>query len=80
MDKQKTDSFKFSYALSVATQLGFMTVASIGGFLALGMWLDGKLGSSPWLLIIGIVAGIVVTVYEVHHLLRPLIDDNDNGS
>lgn len=78
MDKQKSDNFKFTYALSVATQLGFMTVASIGGFLALGMWLDSKLGSSPWLLIIGVITGIAVTVYEVHHLLRPLIDERDD--
>lgn len=69
----KKSGLKFSYALSIATQLGFMIAASIGGFLALGLWLDGKLGTDPLFLLVGIVVGIVLTVYEVHHMIQPLI-------
>jgi F0F1-type ATP synthase assembly protein I len=70
---QTKDGLKFSYALSLATQLGFTAVASIGGFLALGMWLDAKLHTSPFLLLAGVALGVVVTIYEVHHLIKPLI-------
>lgn len=70
---QKNDGLKFSYAISLAAQLGFLTIASIGGFFALGMWLDHKLHTSPLFLIVGVFVGIVVTSYEVHHLIRPLI-------
>ena len=76
----KKSGLKFSYALSIATQLGFMIAASIGGFLALGLWLDVKTGSSPLFLLIGIFVGIALTVYEVHHMIQPLIrpdDEND---
>ncbi len=77
---QKKDGLKFSYALSLATQLGFLTVASIGGFLALGIWLDSKLDTSPLLVLIGIAIGIVVTTYEVHHLIQPLITSDKEDS
>ena len=35
--------------------LGF--AASVALFLFLGMWADGKLGTSPWLLIVGAFIG-----------------------
>lgn len=70
---QKKDGLRFSYALSIATQLGFMTMASIGGFFALGFWLDAKLHTEPFLLLVGVAIGIIVTIYEAHHLIKPLI-------
>ncbi len=76
---KKNTGLKFSYAISLATQLGFVTMASIGGFLMLGMWLDEKMNTSPIMLIIGIIVGISVTIYEAHHLIKPLITpDKDN--
>lgn len=70
---QKNSGFKITYALSVAMQLGFLIIASIGGFVFLGMWLDSFFHSSPLLLIIGIGVGITITIYEAYHLLEPLI-------
>lgn len=37
-----------------------MFVPTIGGTL-LGVWLDSVLGTAPWLVVAGIVAGVVVT-------------------
>ena len=34
-----------------------VTIALFGGF---GWWLDGRLGSTPWLLIVGVVLGAVL--------------------
>ena len=69
----KEDGFKFSYALSLATQLGFLMASSITGFVLLGYWLDGKLGTSPILIIGGALIGIVLTIYEAYHMMKPLI-------
>ena len=67
------DSFKTFYALSFAWQLGFLIIAPIGGFLLLGFWLDKKFNSSPFILIVGVILGVVITFYEIYHLLVPLI-------
>lgn len=75
------DGLKFSYAISLATQLGFLISASIAGFLVLGFWIDEKLGTSPLFLLAGIVIGISLTIVEVYHMIRPLVsndDDNDD--
>ena len=33
-------------------------VAAVGVFTGLGIWLDGKLGSAPWLTLLGAVVGM----------------------
>jgi len=33
-------------------------VAAVGLFTWLGIWLDGKFGTSPWLTVLGVVAGM----------------------
>jgi F0F1-type ATP synthase assembly protein I len=37
--------------------VGLAFAASVALFLFLGMWADGKLGTSPWLLILGAFIG-----------------------
>lgn len=44
-------------ALGLMTQLGLSMAVSVAIGVLLGHWLDGKLGTSPWLLILGCVIG-----------------------
>jgi len=40
----------------------------VGGIIllgGLGYWADGRLGTAPWLLVTGLVLGIVVGFYEI---------------
>jgi F0F1-type ATP synthase assembly protein I len=37
--------------ITVATQVGCLTVSIILGTLAIGMWLDNVFGTSPWILL-----------------------------
>ena len=49
----------------------------IGGSIVLGvfagLWLDSKLNTSPILVIVGLVLGIVIAFYGVYQMLLPLI-------
>ena len=74
----KKDSFKTFYAISFAWQLGFFIAIPISGFLFLGFWGDRFFKTQPFLLIFGIFVGAIVAVYEVYHLLIPLIKNDDN--
>lgn len=51
--------------------LGTQFAATLGVFGGLGWWLDTKLGSSPWLLIIGIFAGFGLGLYSMIKKLGP---------
>lgn len=78
---QNKSAFKTFYALSFASQLGFIIAAPIVGFLILGFWLDEIFDSSPIILIVGLVLAITVTIYEIYHLLEPLTGgDNKDDS
>lgn len=68
------NNFKTFYALSIAWQLGFLIAVPIGGFMFLGFLTDDFFHSSPVFLILGFLVGIIVVIYEVYHLLVPLIN------
>jgi ATP synthase protein I len=47
-----------------------------------GLWIDGKLGTKPFFLIGGLVAGLVVALYGVYRMIQPLMNntqDKENG-
>jgi F0F1-type ATP synthase assembly protein I len=44
------------------------------GILA-GLWLDGKLNTAPLFIILGLLFGLVVAVFGVYQMIRPLMTD-----
>ena len=49
--------------------IGIQFAASIILFLYVGKWLDGKLGTSPWLLIAGVFLGAGASFYSMYRKL-----------
>jgi ATP synthase protein I len=49
--------------------LGLQFAASILGGLYAGQWLDKKLGSAPWLLIMGVFLGAGLSFYSMYRKL-----------
>jgi F0F1-type ATP synthase assembly protein I len=45
--------------------LGFQFAAVVGVFALGGHWLDGRLGSRPWLLILGVFTGFALGLYSL---------------
>jgi F0F1-type ATP synthase assembly protein I len=44
---------------------GFEIAAAVGGFAALGWWIDRRRGSAPWGLLIGALLGLVGGLYNL---------------
>ena len=59
-DEEQSDNQKSGIAYAAAFTL-FLTVATL---LGLGLLLDRWLGTTPWLLVAGIVLGSVVGLYQ----------------
>jgi F0F1-type ATP synthase assembly protein I len=56
--------------------VGLQFAASILVFLYLGKWVDGRLGSAPWGLIIGVFTGAGAAFYSMYtKLMADLRDD-----
>jgi ATP synthase protein I len=57
-----------------AWDLGYTLALPLVGGVLLGRWLDGRLDTGPWLLVIGLVLGIVVSSFAVVRQLRRALD------
>jgi len=72
---------KWIPALKV-TGIGFYIATCIVGGTFAGLWIDGKLNTKHWFLIGGLLAGLVIAVYGVYRMIKPLMDnkqDKENG-
>jgi ATP synthase protein I len=49
--------------------VGLQFAGSIVLFLFLGRWLDGRLGTEPWLLILGVFVGATAGFYALYRQL-----------
>lgn len=57
--------------------LGMFFTISIAGGLLLGWWIDKKLGTEPWLMLLGIILGFIVSFY---HFFKVVLDVEKKGN
>ncbi len=55
----------------------FVGISILLGVLG-GLWLDNKLNTTPILVIVGLIVGVVVAFYGVYQMLLPLIRNKQN--
>jgi len=73
---KKKDQISVFYALSLAWQMGFLIIAPILLFLFGGYMIDKWLKTAPLFIIISIFAALAVSVYEIHHLIKPMLESS----
>jgi hypothetical protein len=57
-------------SLALVAQLGFSIACPMVAFIGGGAWLDGQLGTVPWLLFVGIVLGLVSAGAALYQLTK----------
>ena len=57
------------------TGIGFFIGISIVGGVVAGLWLDDKFHTSPALVLVGLLAGIIVAGFGLYKMLIPLVTD-----
>lgn len=62
----------------LASMVGIVLVVStfIGFFF--GQWLDGKLGSGPWLMLLFTLMGVAAGFMEVFRIVRQMSDNGES--
>lgn len=66
--EKKGDPFLIAFGIYGA--VGFQLAATVVGGLLLGSWLDKKIGTGPWLTIIGLVIGSIGGFYNLIRILN----------
>jgi len=51
--------------------MGFQFVVAVLLFLFLGKWLDSRLGTAPWLLILGVFFGAGASMFAMYRRVFP---------
>ncbi len=60
-------------------QAGTMLVAPMLAFGAIGWWLDGRFGTKPWLLLAGLIVGMIGGFVNFFRLVLPPRDGEAGG-
>lgn len=76
---QKNDN-KWVGAAAQVSSIGLLILISALIGLGIGIWLDGKLGTKPWLTFIFTILGLAAGFYEaIRMLLKVVKDEKDDG-
>jgi F0F1-type ATP synthase assembly protein I len=60
-------------SLGLASQIGMTVVVAVLGSLFLGLWIDRKLGSSPWVTLLLLGLGTLVAVVGCYRVVAPVV-------
>ncbi|MGD9029904.1 MAG: AtpZ/AtpI family protein [Anaerolineae bacterium] len=72
--KQNNDLLNIVFrSLGLGLQISAVVVAAVLGGLFSGLWVDRRLGTSPWATLLMVVLGTFVAVVGVYRLLSPLV-------
>jgi F0F1-type ATP synthase assembly protein I len=61
---------RLAISLALVLQVSSVVLCSVLGSLALGVWLDHRLGSAPWLTLILMVIGLGLAVFGTYRLAK----------
>ena len=71
---------RWSTALKVLEVGWFVGIAIVAGVLG-GRWIDTKLGTQPFFVIIGLFLGLATAIFGAARMLAPLLKNgNDKGN
>ena len=54
------------------TQLGFSVAVPLGGFVLLGVWLQRRFEWGTWVIIVGVVLGVICAVNGLRNSLKAM--------
>ena len=63
------------FLLSLGIEISLSVVIPLLVGIAIGQFLDNKLNTSPGLLIVLTILGLVVSGYQIHHLVAPYLGE-----
>lgn len=70
---------KYIRQLAMASSIGFQVVLSIFIGLAIGVWLDSRLGTFPWLALVFMVLGVAAGFLNYYRFVRQQQEDDAEG-
>ncbi|MFA5872010.1 MAG: AtpZ/AtpI family protein [Parcubacteria group bacterium] len=75
VEEKKVDKKDESWsAASLAWELGYIIAVPLVILALIGRYLDNKLGTSPWFLLVGILIAVFVSSYGIYKKFKDIIE------
>lgn len=74
MSSQPQKNTKFGQVLAVGSELGVLIALPMVVCIISGVYLDKRFGTFPWLLLLFVFLGLVLTVVDVYKLVLPFLE------
>lgn len=68
--KQENPKDSFVVAWGIYGAIGFQLASMVVGGLLLGQWVDKKLGTTPWLTLVGLLVGSIGGFYNLIRIAK----------
>ena len=68
--RKKKPGDPFILAFGIYGAVGFQLAISVVAGLFLGQWVDGKLGTGPWLTLVGLILGSIAGFYNLIRIMN----------
>lgn len=76
-DSQSKNKKAWVSSLSLALQLGYTIALPLVALALAGRFLDKKFGTSPWLLISGVIISLIITSWFIFIKINKIMSDLD---
>jgi ATP synthase protein I len=76
----KNETRKYLRQLADASSIGFQLVFAVFIGLAIGVWLDSKFGTFPYLALVFMIMGVIAGFLNYYRFVRRQQDEESRGS
>jgi len=80
MSQQPQKNIDFGQVMVLGSELGFLIAFPLIICILLGIYLDKKLNTFPWILLGMVLMGIVLTVVNVYKVVIPFLEKRSDNN
>jgi len=74
MSSQPQKNINIGYVIAMGSELGFLIAFPMIVCILLGIWLDRRLNTFPWILLASILIGMILTIVDVYKIVIPFLE------
>jgi F0F1-type ATP synthase assembly protein I len=80
MSLQPQKNINLGQVLALGGELGFLIALPLIICILLGLWIDKKLNTFPWILLASVLAGMILTVVNVYKIVIPFLEKRSDNN
>lgn len=79
MSLQPQKNINFGQVLALGSELGFLIALPLIICILLGLWIDKRLNTFPWILLASVLIGMILTAINVYKIVIPFLEKRSDN-